>query len=62
MAELLHKMQINNDFLKSGEMCEVEVYGKSVLLLNIDEKYYGVGNVCPHLKCKLHRGSLKKHI
>lgn len=55
-------MQISKDFLKSGEMNEVDVNGKSVLVANVDGKYYAIGNVCPHMRCKLHRGTLAGNI
>ncbi|MBF0344009.1 MAG: Rieske (2Fe-2S) protein [Nitrospirae bacterium] len=51
--------QIGFDFLNSNEMAEIEVEGKSVLIANINGTYYAVGNRCPHLMCKLHKGQLE---
>jgi len=45
--------------LKPGKMKDVEAGGKSVLLVNLDGKYYTIGNVCTHRGCMLSDGVLK---
>ena len=45
--------------LQSGEMKEWEIEGIHFLLIRKGEKYYAIGKKCPHLGCKLSKGTLK---
>lgn len=45
-----------------GSMKGVEANGKSILLINLADKFYAIGNVCTHMGCKLSSGSLKGEI
>lgn len=45
--------------LVPGKMMGVEAGGKPVLLVNLEEKYYAIGNRCTHAGCKLSNGVLK---
>ena len=47
------------DKLPFGSMMRVEVEDKEVLLSNVDNKYYAIGNVCTHAGCRLSSGTLK---
>jgi 3-phenylpropionate/trans-cinnamate dioxygenase ferredoxin subunit len=47
------------DELKSGTMKAVNVEGRQVLLARVDDKYYAVDNVCPHMKGNLSQGKLE---
>jgi nitrite reductase/ring-hydroxylating ferredoxin subunit len=46
--------------LGPAKMMGVDVNGKSILLVNLDGKYYAIGNVCTHLGCRLSDGILKE--
>jgi len=48
--------------LGSGKMVGVEAGGKPVLVVNLDGKYYAIGNVCTHMGCMLSDGVLKGEI
>jgi 3-phenylpropionate/trans-cinnamate dioxygenase ferredoxin component len=56
MAEYLEAMK--TDALKSGEMKAFNVGGKEILVAKVGEKFFAVGNRCPHLKAKLDKGTL----
>jgi len=45
--------------LSPGKMKDVEAGGKRVLLVNLTEKHYAIGNVCTHMGCLLSDGMLK---
>ncbi len=55
------------EFMKAGEsskvppdsMITVEVGGESVLLANVDGKYYGMGAICTHQQWDLSEGTLE---
>jgi nitrite reductase/ring-hydroxylating ferredoxin subunit len=47
------------DDLVNGTMKEVKIEGHDILLARIADKYYAVGNRCPHLGGNLSRGSLE---
>ena len=55
-----------SDFMKAvesskvpdGSMMTVEVGGESVLLANVDGRYYGMGAVCNHEEWDLSEGTL----
>ena len=44
--------------LKSSAMKGIEVNGKPILLANLADKYYAIGNICTHRGCKLSNGAL----
>jgi toluene monooxygenase system ferredoxin subunit len=46
------------DDLWSGEMKALEVDGKDILLINVDDHVYAYGNACPHQKSRLSEGRL----
>lgn len=48
--------------LSPGSMSGVEAAGKSVLLVNLEGKYYAMGNICTHMGCKLSAGTLQGEI
>jgi len=45
--------------LKQGKMVGVEASGKPILLVNLEGKYYAIGNICTHMGCMLSDGVLK---
>jgi len=45
--------------LESGKMMGVKAGGKSILVVNVQGKYYAIGNVCTHMGCMLSDGDLK---
>jgi len=46
--------------LTQGKMIGAEAGGKQVLIVNIDGKYYAIGDVCTHRGCKLSGGTIKE--
>lgn len=48
--------------MKNGEMREISVRGKSVLLAKVNDKFYAANNICPHMGGKLAKGTLKNTI
>ncbi|SBT70451.1 ferrodoxin reductase-like protein [Plasmodium malariae] len=53
---------ISKDEMKSGEMREIKVHDEkdTVLLVNINDKYYCLGPKCPHYSAPLKMGVLTK--
>jgi 3-phenylpropionate/trans-cinnamate dioxygenase ferredoxin subunit len=47
------------DELKKGTMKAVNVEGRQILLARVGDKYYAVGNLCPHMKGDLSQGKLE---
>jgi len=45
--------------LGSNQMRGVEAGGKEILIVNLDGKYFAIGNVCTHMGCMLSDGALK---
>ena len=45
--------------LKPGEMMKAEVEGKEICLVNVEGKYYALGDRCTHRSCSLSKGTLK---
>jgi len=45
--------------LKQGKMVGVEASGKPILLVNLEGKYFAIGNICTHMGCMLSDGVLK---
>jgi toluene monooxygenase system ferredoxin subunit len=48
--------------LWSGEMMGLEVNGKPVLLVNIDNRIYAYADACPHQNSRLSEGTLADRI
>jgi len=46
--------------LKLGKMVGAEVGGKPVLIVNLEGKYFAIGNVCTHMGRMLSDGVLKR--
>jgi toluene monooxygenase system ferredoxin subunit len=44
--------------LWSGEMIGLDVGGKAILLINVDDRIYAYADTCPHQKSRLSEGSL----
>ncbi len=44
--------------LPPGSLRDVEVAGVTVLLANVDGKFYAINNVCTHRQCPLSAGEL----
>ena len=47
------------DELKNGTMKSVNVAGRQILLARVEDKYYAVDNLCPHMKGNLAQGKLE---
>lgn len=47
------------DELKNRTMKMVSTEGREILLARVGDKYYAVGNRCPHMKGDLSRGKLE---
>jgi len=45
--------------LQATSMIGVEVGGKEVVVVNVEGKYYTIGNRCTHMGCMLADGTLK---
>jgi len=45
--------------LGPGKMIGVEAGGKPIFLVNLEGKYYAIGNTCTHMGCMLSDGVLK---
>lgn len=45
--------------LEPGKMMGVKAGGKSILIVNVNGKYYAIGNVCTHMGCLLSDGNLE---
>lgn len=45
--------------LQSGKQKQTDVAGDSILLSNVDGKFYAIGNICTHAGCPLYGGLLK---
>ena len=44
--------------LGPGEKKAFKIKSKEILIVNLDGKYYALGNICTHLGCKLSNGTL----
>lgn len=53
---------LHKDALKSGEMAEINIAGKMVLLINVDDQFYAVNSSCPHAQGPLADGELSSGI
>jgi nitrite reductase/ring-hydroxylating ferredoxin subunit len=45
--------------LEPGEMMKAEVGGKEICVVNVEGKYYAIGDRCTHMSCLLSEGTLK---
>jgi nitrite reductase/ring-hydroxylating ferredoxin subunit len=48
-----------SDAIKEGEKIGVKANGKEIMVINLDGKYYALGNKCMHRGCKLSGGKIK---
>jgi nitrite reductase/ring-hydroxylating ferredoxin subunit len=46
--------------LSSGGKINVKIGNKEILVVNLNGKYYAIGNVCTHKGCKLSNGTLSE--
>ena len=49
---------MKTDALKNGEMKAFDIGGKEILLAKVGDKFFAVGNRCPHMGAKLDQGKL----
>lgn len=47
--------------LVAGKMVGAEVGGKLILVVNVDGRYYAIGDKCTHRGCKLSGGALEEN-
>lgn len=52
----------NTNELSSGKIVSFEVDDKKILVVNLESKYYAIGNLCTHMGCVLSRGVLSGEI
>jgi 3-phenylpropionate/trans-cinnamate dioxygenase ferredoxin subunit len=45
--------------VEPGSMVAVEAGGKEIVVVNLEGKYYAIGNRCTHMSCLLSDGTLK---
>jgi len=57
MAKFVEALNVND--LKDGEMKDVVLDGREILLARVNGKYYAADNRCPHFGGKLARGKLE---
>ncbi len=57
MAEYLEVLKAGE--MNNGEMREIAVQGKRILLAKVDNKFYAANKFCPHMGAKLIDGTLK---
>ena len=48
--------------LPIGKMKSVELNGKPILLTNVGDEYYAIGDKCTHRSCKLSKGTLNGEV
>jgi len=60
MAEWLNAIAIKD--LKDGQMAEVTVTGRSILVARVGDKFYAANNTCPHMGGNLSQGTLEETI
>jgi nitrite reductase/ring-hydroxylating ferredoxin subunit len=48
--------------LKTNKMKPVNAHDIPILLANLEETYYAIGNKCTHMQCTLTNGELKGEI
>lgn len=52
------KKAVETSKIPDGSMMTVEIDGESVLIANVDGKYYGIGAICTHEEWDLSEGTL----
>jgi len=57
MAEFIKAVEATK--VPLGSMLTVEVGGESVLIANVDGRYYGMGAICTHQEWDLSEGTLE---
>jgi nitrite reductase/ring-hydroxylating ferredoxin subunit len=45
--------------LEPGRMIGVEAGGKEIVVVNLEDRVYAIGNRCTHMSCTLSDGTLK---
>ena len=50
------------DEVKAGQVKEVTVQGRAILIANVGGKYYAVAGKCPHLGGRLAQGKLEGNL
>ena len=60
MGEEFTKVADTKD-IKPSQLKAIEVGGESICLINIDGKYYGIGNICTHVGGPLDQGTLESY-
>ncbi len=48
--------------LEEGQMKNLRVRGKSILLVKRAGQVYALSNVCPHMGCSMHKGILRENL
>jgi 3-phenylpropionate/trans-cinnamate dioxygenase ferredoxin subunit len=48
--------------LNEGQMKDLRVRGKSILLVRKEGLVYALSNICPHMGCSMHRGILRDYL
>jgi nitrite reductase/ring-hydroxylating ferredoxin subunit len=61
MSDPFVKVGQLNDFL-SGSMKKISVSGEDVLVANVGDKLFAIGNTCTHRGCSLDEGELEGNI
>jgi len=56
MAEFMKVVEASK--VPPGSMLTVDVSGESVLIANVDGKYYGIGAICTHQQWDISEGTL----
>ena len=52
----------NTKELSSGKNVSFEAGGKKILVVNLEGKYYAIGNLCTHMGCMLSGGLLSGEV
>ncbi len=53
---------LKGDDLEEGQMKNLRVRGKSILLVKRAGQVYALSNICPHMGCSMHRGILREDL
>ena len=49
----------STNVLKPGEKMGFQGNGKAILIVNLNNKYFAIGNICTHMGCRLSDGKVK---
>ena len=52
------KVASTND-LKHGEKMSFQGNGSDILVINLNSKYFAIGNICTHMGCRLSDGTIR---